>query len=449
VIKEVVSLTTKKDSAQSLVNSREDVDRQVPPSLPTVTPKQKFSASLKELTKEVSIDEINDILSLTIKEDNLTKAITFLTYLLTYTKENQINLCFKSESARGKSYIALEVAKHFPPDDVMIIGYASPTAFFHQKGIPIFEGDGENEKRKFSHYLVDLSKRIMIFLDQPSNALLERLRPLLSHDKKEYESYITDRSEKYGLKTKKVIIIGYPTVAFCTAKMATNEQEATRVFILSPEASQEKLELSTRLVGLKEAHPADFEKLLEDDPQRQWLKERIHAIKTASKENVEIIDESEVWQNFRELHPYLQPRHQRDYKRLIALIKAHALLNCWNRPQHPEDYKTIIADEKDIEAGFSLYRKICQSNQLGLAPEIYEVWAQVIEPLLEEVKIDEQGITKRDIMKAYYKTYHRTLSPHRLRTVILPQLDSAGLIITEKDPSDKRKTLIKRSITKE
>jgi len=412
--------------------------------------RQQFDDSMRELSREVSLDEIEGILSQTIRRDKTTKLITFLSYLLTYTEDNQINLCFKSESARGKSYIAIETAKYFPEEDVMKIGYASPTAFFHQKGLPMFEGNDEDEKRKFSHFLVDLSKKILIFLDQPNNSLLERLRPLLSHDQKQYESFITDRSEKYGLRTKKVVINGYPSVAFCTAKMQTDEQEATRVVILSPEATQEKLDESTKLVGLKEAHRGDFKKELEENPERKWLLERVHAVKTANIDFIDIENINMVWNRFRKLHPFLQPRHQRDYYRLIAFIKAHALLNCWHRTQHNSEQKTIVANETDIEAGFKLYKKIYESNELGLAPEIYEIWKQVIEPLLKYIQgVEEVGIKKEDILRAFYQKYHRTLPDDRLRRIIIPQLESAGLIVLDKDPEDQRRKIIKRNITKE
>ena len=69
-----------------------------------------------------------------------------------------------------------------------------------------------------------MEKKIVIFLDQPHFMLLERLRPLLSHDRKELQYKITDRSEKRGLRTKNVK--GYPTVIFCTGKLNPDEQGA-------------------------------------------------------------------------------------------------------------------------------------------------------------------------------------------------------------------------------
>jgi len=75
------------------------------------------------------------------------------------------------------------------------IAYSSPTAFFHDKGT------WDEEKEMIT---INLENKILIFLDQPHNQLLERLRPLLSHDQKELSYKITDKREKLGLRTKNV-----------------------------------------------------------------------------------------------------------------------------------------------------------------------------------------------------------------------------------------------------
>ena len=49
-------------------------------------------------------------------------------------------------------------------------------SFFH---------DAAGYDKEKNIYIIDLSRKILIFLDQPHNQLLERLRPILSHDKKE------------------------------------------------------------------------------------------------------------------------------------------------------------------------------------------------------------------------------------------------------------------------
>ncbi|MEM3703914.1 MAG: hypothetical protein QXX79_05815, partial [Candidatus Bathyarchaeia archaeon] len=186
---------------------------------------------------KLTIDDVIEILGSTVKHDDENKAITFLIMLLTYTEEEQINIGYLAESSTGKSYIPLELSQYFPSEDVIKLGYASPTAFFHdygklmlKEGIPVnwemkptkakvkenlefdkdnpskeeIEAEYKRQKREWnellrgSYYLVDLAKKILIFLDMPHDMLLQRLRSLLSHDDKTIVLKITDKRDKAG-----------------------------------------------------------------------------------------------------------------------------------------------------------------------------------------------------------------------------------------------------------
>ena len=229
-------------------------------------PERIDTSKFKPLTSE----GVQDVLSLTIKHDDKNKLTAFLGQLSAYTEDSQFNISFNAPSSTGKSYIATEVAKLFPKEDVMEIAYCSPTAFFHESG---------NYDKEKNQYLLDLSRKIIIFIDQPHAELLSRLRPLLSHDKKVIESKITDKSEKGGMKTKTVLMKGYPSVTFCTAGLQVDEQEATRFFMLSPEVNQEKIKKSIESTILKEASSGTYSETLDEDVARAQLKERIRAIK--------------------------------------------------------------------------------------------------------------------------------------------------------------------------
>lgn len=225
-----------------------------------VEPKDVLKAHLTIQKKPITIDEVISILSSTIKQDNPAKAILFFAMLSTYTEEDQQNIALQAESSSGKSYIPLELASYFPEEDKIKIASASPTAFFHESGILIDEfGQPINfaekplknatpedvsawQKRlRNSRILVNLERKILIFLDQPHYMLMEKLRTLLSHDQKELHYKITDKTQKYGLRTKNVIIRGFPTIIFCSTKLKLDEQEKTRIFLLSPEVGEEKL----------------------------------------------------------------------------------------------------------------------------------------------------------------------------------------------------------------
>src|SRR3989344_3001540 len=373
-----------------------------------------------------------DTLGLAIKRDEENKVVTFLCELAAYTENAQFNVSYNAPSSTGKSYIPTEIAKLFPQEDVMELAYCSPTAFFHDAG---------EFNKELNGYKIDLSRKILIFLDQPHNDLLARLRPLLSHDKKEISLKITDKSQKHGLRTKNILIKGYPSVIFCTAGLNIDEQEATRFLLLSPEINQEKIREGVLATIRKEADQDRYTSWLKEDDKRQLLIERIKAIRNEKIQEIKISCHEEVERRFFAERTKLKPRHQRDVKRITSLIKCFALLNLWWRERNGS---TIIANEKDIEEAFKIWEKISASQELNLPPYIYDLYRDIILKAWENKNSSgtELGLTRQDISKKHYEVYGRMLDTTKLRQQILPMLETAGLISQEPDPNDKRKMLI-------
>jgi hypothetical protein len=385
----------------------------------------------EELTKEVSLEDIAVILSTSIKKDTAPKLITFCGMLLAQTNEDQLNLGFQAESSAGKSYIPIEVASYFPREETDVIASASPTAFYH-------DGGKWDADRKV--LIKDLEGKNLIFLDMPHFQLLEKLRPMLSHDMKELHYKITDKNQKHGLRTKNVIIRGYPSVFFCSTKTDPNEQEKTRLLLLSPSIDQEKLRESLELASLRKGNPEEYRKRISQDPRRVWLMNRIRGVRQWGIREIIIPEDGRtVYDRFRQEHPYLMPRHQRDFPRIFSFIKAHALLNCFNREKLTSN--TTIATQADIDAGFALYKEIELSNELGLSPYIFRIYADVIAPLLDYDGVGN-GVSREDIIKKHYEIRHKMLSPETLRKEIMPQLEIVGLITQEPDPDKKTRMLV-------
>jgi hypothetical protein len=403
-------------------------------------PERIDTAQFSELTPDLLIET----LGLTIKFDAENKLTTFLCELTAYTESAQFNISYNAPSSTGKSYIPTEIARLFPEEDVMEIAYCSPTAFFHDTG--------EYNKEK-NQYLVDLSHKVLIFLDQPHNDLLARLRPLLSHDKKEIMLKITDKSQKAGMRTKNVLLRGYPAVIFCTAGLHIDEQEATRFLLLSPEVSQQKIREGITATIRKESDSDAFKDWLNENPERALLKERVRAIKLENIMEINIADAARITEKFLGDNKTLKPRHQRDIKRLLALVKAFALLNVWWRNRSGS---VITANDGDIDAAFALWDKISVSQELNLPPYIYNLYTEVILVVWKEKNdtagdlskeyFDVLGVTRQDVLTKHYEVYGRMLDNTQLRQQILPMLETAGLITQEQDPSDKRKILIYPSI---
>lgn len=395
--------------------------------------------------KPMSLQELSETLGLTIKHDEENKMVTFLCELTAYTENAQFNISYNAPSSTGKSYIPTEIARLFPKEDVIEIGYCSPTAFFHDNV------HFDKEKRE---YTVDLSRKILVFLDQPHTDLLARLRPLLSHDKKEIRLKITDKTQKFGMKTKNVLLRGYPAVIFCTAGLRIDEQEATRFLLLSPEVNQDKIRQGIHQKIHKEVDNEKYQAWLEENAPRRFLKERIKAIKQANIQEIKICSEEIIRERFLQRHKMLKPRHQRDISRLLALVKAIALINLWWREQ---DGTTITATVEDIEAAFTIWGKISISQELNLPPYIYNFYQEVIITAWKEKKgqyhealdgITKQiGLTRQEILQKHHAVYGRMLDNAQLRQQILPMLETSGLIIQEPDQSDKRRILVHPTVT--
>jgi hypothetical protein len=365
--------------------------------------------------------------------------VTFFCQLSAYTEDAQFNVSFNSPSSTGKSYIALEVSKLFPGEDVIKLGNCSKTAFFHEQGAY------DKEKNEI---MVDLSRKILIFTDAPHTGLLEGLRSFLSHDEKIMYSKITDKNQKGGNRTKTVALKGYPSVIFCTAGLRMDAQEQTRFILLSPEVNQEKIKAGIASTILKEADNEKYRAWLENDPTRKMLKLRIQAIKQEHIDDIKIAHEEIIFERFFKRDKKLQPRHQRDIKRLLSLVKASALLNLWWRERNGS---TITANEDDIEHAFKLWDKISISQELNVPPFIYDIYVEIILPAYKEQNefVGEEldgdmriGITRQDILEKHYTTYGRMLDSQQLRQQILPVLETSGLIYQEQDKNDKRKILI-------
>lgn len=388
----------------------------------------------------MSSENLIETLGLTIKYDAENKLATFLCELSAYTENAQFNISYNAPSSTGKSYIPTEIARLFPQDDVMEIAYCSPTAFFHDVG--------QYDKEK-NGYLVDLSHKILIFLDQPHNELLARLRPLLSHDKKEIAIKITDKTQRNGTKTKNILLRGYPSVIFCTAGLRIDEQEATRFLLLSPEVSQDKIQQGISATIRKEADSESFVSWLEENPDRALLKERIRAIKLENIQEINISSPEKIEERFLNKNKTLKPRHQRDIKRLLSLIKTFALLNVWWREKNGS---TITANEEDVSEAFKLWDKISVSQELNLPPYIYNLYKEVILPAWEaknegrnecfEEITGKLGLSRQEVLEKHFEVYGRILDSNQLRQQILPMLETAGLIEQEQDKDDKRKMMI-------
>ncbi len=385
---------------------------------------------------EMGIDELADILSQTIKFDYENKVIVFLGMLTAYTEEDQLNLFLTGPSSSGKTYIATEVAKYYPAEDVEEFAAASPTAFRHRR--PIIDPDT-------GLAYVDCERKILIFMELPHPKLQENLRPLLSHDKKEVRYLVTEK-EKSGANTAKDSVIrGYSATVFCSTAMRMDEQEATRSILLSPDVNEEKLIEGIDLTARKNADPVKYEAALRNDPKRRMLERRIRAIKKLHIDSVIVPDYTTVLRRFKKITGRPKPRHQRDVAHMMSLVKALALLNAWHRF---DGDRRIIANERDVDEALRLWQKVSESQELGVPPYANHFYKSFIVPAYQEKNAGNPigaipvGVTRREISTKHYELTGQMPNEDNLRKNVLPTLLAAGLIYQERDPSDAKQWLI-------
>lgn len=389
----------------------------------------------------ITSKDIIEILEPTIKKDDVAKVITTLAMINTYTEESQMNIYFNAPSSTGKSHIPLSISELFPKEDLIALANCSPTAFYHEQG---------KYNKELNEIRVDLAKKILIFTDMPHPELLTRLRSFLSHDQKESKSKITDKSEKGGNRTKTVVLVGYPTVVFCSAGLKVDEQESTRFIMLSPSIEQDKLIAGIKQSISKEANRQSFNDNVEVNPARLLFKKRILGIKQERIIDVKIENPELVEKLF--LHDSskaIKPRQQRDIKKVICLIKGFSLFNVWFRKR---DGNYIYATDSDIQEAFELWNSISIGQDYGLAPYIYQIYSTVIVPLWKKqereandrtgIDFVKRGLKRQDILKKYNELHGTPLSIVYLRQNILPQLEQVGLIVQERSLDDGRQMLV-------
>ncbi len=387
--------------------------------------------------KELSITELADTLSLTIKKDHENKIATFLSFIGTFSKDGQVNLAFNAPSSTGKSYIPLETAKLFPKENIMTFGGASKTSFLHDKNA-VYD-------RVTKRYVIDLSHKIIILMDMPNYQFLEAIRSFLSRDTDEVVHKITEKTGKGKLEAKEIVLRGRPVFVYCSTNTFMDLQEMTRMLILSPEQTEEKIKESIDNTFLQETESEEYQKFVETNPERILLSLRIEAIKQAKIEYIKFKKEDAEYirEEFLSSKRNLQGRHNRDIKRLVSIIKCHCLLNLWFRETEGNN---LLISRTDIDAILPLWNKLTEGQDLNLPPYIYEIYKKVLIPIHEKKKASkvnsELGITRNEIKERFYKEFNRPIADHDLRSNIIPVLKNAGLVYEEKHPTDKRTILL-------
>jgi hypothetical protein len=357
-----------------------------------------------------------------VKRDRAAAMAVFLTGLSAFGDE-PLNLFLRGPSSIGKTYVTVKALQYFPRDRVLWLGGLSPTALIHDQSVVVdgdsgeafdpFEGPQQDDfrdsegkldkgalreakrewrqKLKKAVYLVDLTGKILVFLEAPHLETFARLRPILSHDVPEISYKFADRVGGGPLQTMHVKIRGWPATVFCTTAESFVEDLATRSFTFTPTMNPEKYQEVIELEGSRAANPW----LHADDAEARALREYVAYLSVRSLPEVVI----PFAEQLARAYGATQPRDMRDYQHLQALIKTSTLLNVGKRPVlHVGPRRVLLASLQDLESAMEVFSAVEATTRAGLAGHVTSFYYEVLLPLWEERK---QPLTYKELAQAH------------------------------------------------
>jgi hypothetical protein len=453
---------------------------------------------------------INTITKEAREEDRLVKQI-FNTMLSAYTN-NPINLAINSPTGEGKSYVIQKVGEKFPTEDVMFLAGMTDKALFHRSGALIVKNENgeyeslddkiadidsqiqdkkleismtknditkegleayikslekdKEELQKNVKKLIDLSHKVLVFLDSPRPDLFAALMPLLSHDRYEVEYEFVDTHN--GIKTRTNIMKGWPAVIFAQAidysHYARYPEIQRRFIITNPKMEKTKYAAAVDLICDKFGLP-DFAyqaKIVSDkDKQKtkEVTKEIIQRIKDVcngvepGKNNV-IIPYYDV---LKQLLPKDKAFDMTTANRLGAFLSLLPLINIDKRPRlfqkldtYPFLRTTPFALFEDLQETMFLME---YAN--GVRPYILEWYYNVFLPEYNkktkpDTKIDSRGdmreeeiiaVTSGELIEKTKEVYGKTFNTQKLTETYLYPLLNENYIDKTKSVIDHRSNL--------
>lgn len=383
----------------------------------------------------------------TVKRDPITKQAVFLTGLSAYT-EDPLNLFLRGESSLGKTYVVMQIMKLFPKRDVWKIGAASPKFLIRQHGVIVDENNEHidfskkpgmdapfEEQREWAETLknakrlIDMTGKILLFLEAPDPEVFNIIRSILSHDDYEISYPFVDTWQ--GIRTVNVVVRGWPSTIFCTSSEKHVQDLATRSLTLTPVFQEEKYQAANILTGDKSALPWKYTP--SDDEIA--VQEFIESLKLEwHKIDVVLPFGKEFGIKF----PHKNPRSMRDFQHILSMIKVLAYLHYAQRPALKYgEKKIVLATSQDYNTIMNLWAKIAETTQTGIPAQVLEFYNDVV----LECTTETPSITLlTDIWNANFPERKKSSDAIRNWTELLSQI---GYLTKLPDPNDKRQKLVK------
>jgi len=439
------------------------------------------SVRIEREKSETPLQQITRHANTIIKEDPKLVDQLLRVCLSTYT-DNPINIALLAPSSDGKTYATVKITELFPKEDVIVVGRMSPTALIHQQG-ELIDKDGEplqerlnaidvqitdtkdkdkiknlkEQKQKLlssARNCIDLKNKILLFLDNPTPATYEMLKPIMSHDKKEI-IYKTTKGDG-SLSVKETVIRNWCVFIFCSAKNEDRnevwEEIKTRVLMTSPESTVKKYKEANRFTALKMGLPSWGSGVYHSNEDEKWAKWYIADYK--KKLNDLCSDGNPVLNTFNaimsNIFPNSQGDHMRHFARLCSFVNLETMLNADHRPIYELEiddlqHITVITTIDDVD-------QACKTlGDIGsLPPEKMKFYNQVFCPLFDKKTlgdsstIDGTWLTSSELAEEYTTKLGKTTDNKKIQENYLKPLTDAGVLEVSKNPAMMQQNLYRK-----
>ena len=435
---------------------------------------------------------ILDYSSRTAKEENTLLRQILLTVLSAHTQGLANNLNLRAPSSEGKSWPVMQVINACTTDfnQIIILNHITPTALIYRSGGLLVDKDGkeigdkvkqywkwirdakkakdydtaDSLKEKLddllvdSAYRLDLTGKCFVLLEPPKENLWDLLKAILSHDAFEIKHMMTDKSMT-GLKTKTVILRGWPAFIYCSAKDETHspvwEEVLTRFMTTAPNMVQKKYyegnKLTARKMGLPNFAPRRIE-IFGTPADRQKSFQCYETLKNQIKSYCSTSESNPVWIPFLEQLSELLPAARgadnrttsRIFQLLIIITLARAHLH-HTLVDMKSGQRCVISTLEDLQEALHVTQ-----NVSGLAPHKERFYFNIVMKLyhkkvkeLEELRKNNSKIkaeiffTSTEIAEAYNETVPhggRKYNADGITNAYLDELHNRSYIEKMQDP---------------
>jgi hypothetical protein len=418
------------------------------------------------------------------QEDSLIRQILYCG-MSTYTND-PINLGIVAPTSEGKTYPVIEVMNFFPKEDIWYVGSMSPKVLIRQQGVLVDNNnepidykikelrlvlaetedhtEKENIKQQLrilfenSKTLIELTGKVIVFLEPPHSEVWNLLKPILSHDAAEIEYPYVDKNERDGIITKNVVVRGWPACIFCSAKdesrWPTWPEIVSRFLISSPNMIAEKYQESNMLIAQTKGLPSLIQELVivssEDiDLAKQsiiYLKQELQRyLKAAGKSNGVWIPYGPI---LSEALPAERGTDTRTVKRVFSLLNIIPLLKAHLRPKIVIKGQTnIIATLDDLSEVLSITQ-----NLNGIPVYKMKFFREILYPLYKSKTEPNHtadnskreniiAVTTAELREEFNAKTGKTLNSDNLKKTYLFELLNNGLLDEEDSVIDKRQKI--------